>query len=60
MHTFLIFAIAYGACKLLKLSHKIDGPTALATTVGVLTEVTVMLFLVILSKFKKITFNNFP
>lgn len=72
LQTFLIFAIAYGACKLLKLPHKIaapagmigasnffelsvavaialfgtTSPAALATTVGVLTEVPVMLFLV--------------
>ena len=72
LQTFLIFAIAYAACKLLKLPHKIaapavmigasnffelavavavalfgtTSPAALATTVGVLTEVPVMLFLV--------------
>ena len=72
LQTFLIFAIAYVACKLLKLPHKIaapagmigasnffelavavavalfgtTSPAALATTVGVLTEVPVMLFLV--------------
>lgn len=72
LQTFLIFAIAYTACWLLKLPHKIAAPagmigasnffelsvavavalfgttshTALATTVGVLTEVPVMLFLV--------------
>ena len=70
--TFLIFGIAYGACRLLKLPHRIaapagmigasnffglavavaialfgtTSPAALATTVGVLTEVPVMLFLV--------------
>lgn len=70
--TFLIFAIAYIACKVLKLPHNIaapagmigasnffelavavaialfgtKSPAALATTVGVLTEVPVMLFLV--------------
>ena len=70
--TFLIFAIAYTACHLLKLPHCIaapagmigasnffelavavavalfgtTSPAALATTVGVLTEVPVMLFLV--------------
>ena len=72
LQTFLIFAIAYGACWLLKLPHRIaapagmigasnffelavavaialfgtTSPAALATTVGVLTEVPVMLFLV--------------
>ena len=72
LQTFLIFAVAYGACKLFKLPHKIaapagmigasnffelavavavalfgtTSPAALATTVGVLTEVPVMLLLV--------------
>ena len=72
LQTFLIFSIAYGACKFLKLPHRIAAPAgmigasnffelavavavalfgtaspaALATTVGVLTEVPVMLFLV--------------
>ena len=72
LQTFIIFAIAYIACKLLKLPHNIaapagmigasnffelavavavalfgtSSPAALATTVGVLTEVPVMLFLV--------------
>lgn len=72
LQTFLIFAIAYVACRILKLPHKIaapagmigasnffelavavaialfgtTSPAALATTVGVLTEVPVMLFLV--------------
>lgn len=72
IQTFLIFFIAYFACKLLKLPHNIaapagmigasnffelsvavavalfgtTGPAALATTVGVLTEVPVMLMLV--------------
>lgn len=72
LQTFLIFAIAYVACHILKLPHKIaapagmigasnffelavavaialfgtTSPAALATTVGVLTEVPVMLFLV--------------
>lgn len=70
LQTFLIFGIAYGACRLLKLPHRIaapagmigasnffelavavaialfgtTSPAALATTVGVLTEVPVMLF----------------
>lgn len=72
LQTFLIFAIAYTACRILKLPHNIAAPAgmigasnffelavavaialfgtssraALATTVGVLTEVPVMLFLV--------------
>lgn len=72
LQTFLIFAVAYTACWLLKLPHKIaapagmigasnffelsvavavalfgtTSPAALATTVGVLTEVPVMLLLV--------------
>ena len=72
LQTFLIFAIAYAACKLFKLPHNIaapagmigasnffelavavavalfgtTSPAALATTVGVLTEVPVMLTLV--------------
>lgn len=72
LQTFLIFAIAYTACLLLKLPHNIaapagmigasnffelalavavalfgaGSPAALATTVGVLTEVPVMLMLV--------------
>lgn len=72
LQTFLIFAIVYVACHILKLPHKIaapagmigasnffelavavaialfgtTSPAALATTVGVLTEVPVMLFLV--------------
>ena len=72
LQTCLIFAIAYTACHILKLPHKIAAPAgmigasnffelavavaialfgtaspaALATTVGVLTEVPVMLFLV--------------
>lgn len=72
LQTFLIFAIAYITCHILKLPHKIaapagmigasnffelavavaialfgtTSPAALATTVGVLTEVPVMLFLV--------------
>lgn len=72
LQTFLIFFIAYFACKLLRLPHNISAPAgmigasnffelavavaialfgttspaALATTVGVLTEVPVMLILV--------------
>ncbi len=72
LQTFLIFAIAYISCRILKLPHRIaapagmigasnffelsvavaialfgtTSPAALATTVGVLTEVPVMLFLV--------------
>ena len=72
LQTFLIFTIAYTACRVLKLPYKIaapagmigasnffelavavaialfgtSSPAALATTVGVLTEVPVMLFLV--------------
>lgn len=72
LQTFLIFAIAYIACRVLKLPHRIaapagmigasnffefavavsialfgtSSPAALATTVGVLTEVPVMLLLV--------------
>ena len=72
LQTFLIFFIAFGACKLLKLPYRIaapagmigasnffelavavavalfgtTSPAALATTVGVLTEVPVMLALV--------------
>lgn len=72
LQTFLIFAIAYIACRMLKLPYNIaapagmigasnffelsvavaialfgtTSPAALATTVGVLTEVPVMLFLV--------------
>lgn len=72
IQTFLIFFIAYLACRFLKLPHQIaapagmigasnffelavavaialfgtSSPAALATTVGVLTEVPIMLFLV--------------
>ena len=72
IQTFFIFFLAYGACKVLKLSHDVaapagmigasnffelsvavaialfgtTSPAALATTVGVLTEVPVMLTLV--------------
>ena len=80
LQTFLVFAIAYLACKILRLPHDIaspDGmigasnsfelavavaialfgttsPAALATRVGVLTEVPVMLFMVsIANKTKK-------
>lgn len=81
--TFLIFGIAYGTCRLLKLPHRIaapagmigasnffglavavaialfgtTSPAALATTVGVLTEVPVMLFLV---KIANKTKGRFP
>ena len=84
LQTFLIFAIAYAACKLLKLPHKIaapagmigasnffelavavavalfgtKSPAALATTVGVLTEVPVMLFLVKVANSTKGWFKN--
>ena len=84
LQTFLIFAIAYGTCKLLKLPHKIaapagmisasnffefavavavalfgtTSPAALATTVGVLTEVPVMLFLVKVANSTKGWFKN--
>jgi len=83
IQTFLIFFIAYGASKLLKLSHDIaapagmigasnffelsvavaislfgtSSPAALATIVGVLTEVPVMLILV---KIANRTTNWFP
>lgn len=72
IQTFFIFFLAFGACKILKLSHDVaapagmigasnffelsvavaialfgtTSPAALATTVGVLTEVPVMLILV--------------
>ena len=84
LQTFLIIAIAYAACKLLKLPHKIaapagmigasnffelavavavalfgtTSPAALATTVGVLTEVPVMLFLVKVANSTKGWFKN--
>lgn len=84
VQTFLIFAIAYAACKFLKLPHKIaapagmigasnffelavavavalfgtTSPAALATTVGVLTEVPVMLFLVKVANSTKGWFKN--
>ena len=83
LQTFLIFGIAYGDCRLLKLPHRIaapagmigasnffelavavavalfgtTSPAALATTVGVLTEVPVMLFLV---KIANKTEGRFP
>ena len=80
LQTFLVFAIAYLACKILRLPHDIaspagmigasnsfelavavaialfgtTSPAALATRVGVLTEVPVMLFMVsIANKTKK-------
>ena len=82
--TFLIFSIAYIACKFLKLPYNIaapagmigasnffelavavavalfgtSSPAALATTVGVLTEVPVMLFLVTIANHTKGWFKN--
>lgn len=76
LQTYLIFWIAYGACKLLKVPYRISAPAAmigasnffelavavaislwginsgaaLATTVGVLTEVPVMLTLVSIAR----------
>ena len=84
LQTFLIFAIAYIACRVLKLPYKIaapagmicasnffelavavaialfgtTSPAALATTVGVLTEVPVMLFLVKKTQIKRKTGSN--
>lgn len=84
LQTFLIFAIAYVACHILKLPHKIaapagmigasnffelavavaialfgtTSPAALATTVGVLTEVPVMLFLVRIANNTEDWFKN--
>lgn len=84
LQTFLIFAIAYIACHVLKLPHNIaapagmigasnffelsvavavaifgtTSPAALATTVGVLTEVPVMLFLVKIANNTKGWFKN--
>ena len=84
VQTFLIFAVAYTACHILKLSHAIaapagmigasnffelavavaialfgtSSPAALATTVGVLTEVPVMLFLVKVANRTKGWFRN--
>ena len=83
IQTFLIFFIAYGASKLLKLPHDIaapagmigasnffelavavaialfgtTSPAALATTVGVLTEVPVMLMLVRIANKTKARFE---
>lgn len=84
LQTFLIFAVAYIACKLLKLPHRIaapagmigasnffelavavavalfgtSSPAALATTVGVLTEVPVMLLLCKIANNTKGWFRN--
>lgn len=84
LQTFLIFAVAYCACRLFKLPHKIaapagmigasnffelavavavalfgtTSPAALATTVGVLTEVPVMLLLVKAANSTKNWFTN--
>lgn len=84
LQTFIIFAIAYIACRLLKLPHNIaapagmigasnffelavavavalfgtTSPAALATTVGVLTEVPVMLLLVKIANNTKGWFKN--
>ena len=84
LQTLIIFAIAYTACKLLKLPHNIAAPAgmigasnffelavavavalfgtaspaALATTVGVLTEVPVMLFLVSIANKTSGWFSN--
>lgn len=84
LQTLLIFAIAYIACKFLKLPYNIaapagmigasnffelavavavalfgtSSPAALATTVGVLTEVPVMLFLVRIANHTKGWFKN--
>ena len=84
LQTLLIFAIAYIACKFLKLPYNIaapagmigasnffelavavavalfgtSSPAALATTVGVLTEVPIMLFLVRIANHTKGWFKN--
>ena len=84
LQTLIIFAIAYIACKLLKLPHDIaapagmigasnffelavavavalfgtSSPAALATTVGVLTEVPVMLLLCRIANITKGKFEN--
>ena len=86
IQTFLIFFIAYIACKILKLTHDIaapagmigasnffelavavaislfgvHSPVALATIVGVLVEVPVMLILVRIANKTKIWFYNKP
>ena len=83
LQTFLIFTIAYVACMIWKLPHKIaapagmigasnffelavavaialfgmESPAAIATTVGVLTEVPVML---LLCRIANKTQNRFP
>lgn len=84
LQTFLVFAIAYLACKILRLPHDIaspagmigasnsfelavavvialfgtTSPAALATRVGVLTEVPVMLFMVSIANKTKSVFRN--
>jgi len=84
IQTFLVFFIAYAACKVLNLSHDIaapagmigasnffelavavaialfgtQSPVALATLVGVLVEVPVMLTLVKIAKATKMCFKN--
>jgi ACR3 family arsenite transporter len=84
LQTFVIFAIAYIACRILKLPFDIaapagmigasnffelavavavalfdtTSPAALATTVGVLTEVPVMLLLVKIANVTKDWFKN--
>lgn len=84
LQTFLIFAVAYVSCRLLKLPYNISAPAGmigasnffelsvavaialfgttspvtLATTVGVLTEVPVMLFLVKIANNTKGWFSN--
>lgn len=83
LQTFLVFALAYGACRLLRLPFEIaapsgfigasnffelavavavalfgpSSPAALATTVGVLTEVPIMLALVRIANSTKGWFN---
>ena len=83
IQTFLIFFLAYGAARMLKLPHDIAAPAgligasnffelavavavalfgtaspaALATTVGVLTEVPVMLMLVRIANKTKSSFD---
>lgn len=84
LQTFIIFAVAYITCKLLRLSHDIaapagmigasnffelavavavalfgtSSPAALTTTVGVLTEVPVMLLLCRIANNTKKLFDN--